>query len=166
MVEGASTNVGDRVIYKGRELIVIEGIKGSINMKPVTRDFSGLKALADVLTKTHLAASLTKLSLAENQLDEQGTKIICEALSTNQRLCVLNLNGTRFGGEGFQQLGNIGGRAGAQHVADMLSKNRSLTRLHAGFNNLGDEGEELLRQAVARKGGAFELTLERAEEEY
>ena len=53
---------------------------------------------------------LTKMSLAENKLGEEGIKAICEALKQNKTLKEFDLSGYN----------NIGGEAGAKHVADML----------------------------------------------
>ena len=66
--------------------------------------------------------ALTKLSLAENQLEEKGTEAICEALKQNNTLKELDLSG-------FPLSSNIGGAAGAKHVADMLGVNGSLTKI-------------------------------------
>ena len=79
----------------------------------------GIKAIADAL---HVNASLTKISLAKNQLGEEGTKGICEALKANVTLVELDLSDEYW-------LGNIGGPAGAMHVADMLRVNASLTKI-------------------------------------
>ena len=66
-------------------------------------------------------ASVTKISLTRNEIDEEGTKVICESLKANQTLKELDLSGTAFGES------NIGGPAGAKHVADMLRANASVT---------------------------------------
>ena len=44
-------NVGDKVTYQGREMIVSKGKDrdGKIKMRPVTCDLSGVKAIADAL---------------------------------------------------------------------------------------------------------------------
>ena len=62
---------------------------------------------------------LTKMSLAKNVLGEEGTKAICEALEQNKTLKELDLSGSD----------NIGGAAGAKHVAKMLGVNGSLTKM-------------------------------------
>jgi hypothetical protein len=68
--------------------------------------------------------ALTKLSLAHNNLEEEGIFAICEALEQNTTLKELNISGGRHGN-------NIGGSAGAKHVAKMVGINGSLTRVHA-----------------------------------
>ena len=80
----------------------------------------GITAIANAL-KVH--ASVTKISLAANQLGEEGTKVICAALKANETLKELDLSGDADAGS------NIGESAGAKHVADMLSANASLTSL-------------------------------------
>ena len=59
-------------------------------------------------------AELTKLSLARNKLGEAGTKSICDALKDNKTLKELDLSGGTLEGS------NIGGTAGAKHVAELL----------------------------------------------
>jgi Ran GTPase-activating protein (RanGAP) involved in mRNA processing and transport len=74
--------------------------------------------------------ALTKLSLAWNKLEEEGTKAICEALKQNKTLKELDLSGHN----------NIGREVGAKHVADMLGVNGALTSVELRGNELGDEG--------------------------
>ena len=75
----------------------------------------GITAIADAL---RVNGSLTKMSLAENKLKTEGTKAICEALEQNKTLKELDISGS-----------NIGGKAGAKHVAKMLGVNGSLTKM-------------------------------------
>jgi Ran GTPase-activating protein (RanGAP) involved in mRNA processing and transport len=72
--------------------------------------------------------ALTKLSLANNQLEEEGTKAICEALEQNTSLKELDISG------GYK--GSIGGSAGAKHVAKMLGVNGGLTSINLSGNRL------------------------------
>ena len=69
--------------------------------------------------------SLTKISLAVNRLGEDGTKAICEALKGNTTLKELDMSGYPHP----SAPSNIGGPAGAKHVADMLIVNSALTSL-------------------------------------
>jgi hypothetical protein len=68
--------------------------------------------------------ALTKLSLASNNLMEEGTKAICEALEQNRTLKELDISGGEYHD-------NIGGSAGAKHVAKMLGVNGALTQVLA-----------------------------------
>ncbi len=68
---------------------------------------------------------LTKLSLADNNLQEEGIFAICEALEQNTTLKELNISGGRYDGN------NIGGSAGAKHVAKMVGVNGALTQVLA-----------------------------------
>ena len=72
------------------------------------------------------------MSLADNELGEEGTKTICEALEQNKTLKELDISGNRHG--------NIGGSAGAKHVAKMLGVNGGLAELSIYGNRVGDEG--------------------------
>ena len=96
-----------------------------IHRDQTTADFSGqgLKPpdailLASDLSQAGVTGSLTKMSLAENKLKEEGTKAICEALEQNKTLKELDISGS-----------NIRGLAGAKHVAKMLGVNGSLTKI-------------------------------------
>ena len=48
--------------------------------------------------------------------------------------------------------------SGVKALADALSVNTSVSRLDARYNDLGDEGEAILREVVKEKPG-FELLL-------
>ena len=78
----------------------------------------GAKYIAEMLS---VNASVTKLSLANNDLKEEGTKAVCEALHGNKTLKELDLRG------GAPEYNNIGEAAGAKHVAHMLGVNASIT---------------------------------------
>ena len=90
----------------------------------------GAMLLACVLP---VMSSLTKLSLARNELGEEGTKAICEALEQNKTLKELDISGL-FGNS------NIGGPAGVKHVAKMLGVNGVLTKCKLRDNQLGVTG--------------------------
>ena len=93
------------------------------NLTNYSRDMTGITELAAALG---VNGALTKLSLAKNKLGEEGTKFLCDALVGNNTLKELDLSGhTWFGGTGS----NIGGTAGAKHVANMLLANGSLTKM-------------------------------------
>ena len=77
-----------------------------------------IKALAVALG---VNASVAKLSLANNKLEEEGTKAVCEALHGNKTVKELDLSG------GYPDYNNIGKAAGAKHVAHMLGVNASIT---------------------------------------
>ena len=80
----------------------------------------GITAIADAL---RVNGGLTMLALARNMLGEEGTKAICEALEQNKTLKELDLSGV------YASFDNIGGAAGAKHVAKMLGVNGTLTKM-------------------------------------
>jgi hypothetical protein len=98
----------------------------------------GSKSVAAMVAVT---GALTKLSLAQNKLEEAGTKAICEALEQNTTLKELDINGD-------WQCSNTGGSAGAKHVAKMVRVNGALTSVKLGGNKLGDEGWGAIFAAV------------------
>ena len=75
--------------------------------------------MADAL---RVNASVTKLSLACNKLEEEGTKAVCDAVKDNKTLRELDLSGNPWGS-------NIGGAAGVEHVANMLRLIASITQV-------------------------------------
>jgi len=108
---------------------VCEAIQSNKETKLASLDFGnngihpvGANAVAAMVAVT---GGLTKLSLAENNLGEEGTKAICEALEKNETLKELDLRG------GYPSFNNIGGAAGVKHVAKMLGVNGALTQVIA-----------------------------------
>jgi len=88
----------------------------------------GITAIADAL---RVNGGLTKVSLAENRLGEEGTKAICDALEQNKTLKELDISGELVGKS------NIGGTAGCKHVAKMLGVNGALKVLILSSNQIG-----------------------------
>jgi hypothetical protein len=86
----------------------------------------GITAIAGAL---RVNGGLTKISLARNELGEEGTKAICEALEQNKTLKKLDISGNMF-------VSNIGGSAGGKHVAKMLGVNSGLTSIDLSGNQL------------------------------
>jgi hypothetical protein len=80
--------------------------------------WTGPEGAALIANLVPVMGALTMLSLAQNMLEEDGTKAICEALEQNTTLKELDLRGS-----------NIGGSAGAKHVAKMVGVNSALTEV-------------------------------------
>jgi hypothetical protein len=80
--------------------------------------WTGPEGAALIAYLVPVMGALTMLSLAQNMLEEDGTKAICEALEQNTTLKELDLRGS-----------NIGGSAGAKHVAKMVGVNGALTEV-------------------------------------
>jgi Ran GTPase-activating protein (RanGAP) involved in mRNA processing and transport len=110
---------------------VCEAIQSNKETKLASLNFSynsigpvGANAVAAMVAVT---GALTKLSLAKNELGEEGIKAICEALEQNKSLKELDISGDKFG----YKCSTIGGSAGAKRVAKMLGVNGSLTQVLA-----------------------------------
>ncbi|KOO24107.1 hypothetical protein Ctob_001633, partial [Chrysochromulina tobinii] len=97
---------------------------------------------------------LTKISLAFNELGEEGTKAICEALKQNKQNKILK----ELDLSGFMKT-NIGGAAGAMHVADMLGVNGGLTKVSLALNELGEEGTKAICEALEQNKTLKELEI-------
>jgi hypothetical protein len=100
--------------------------------------------LASDLSQAIVTGALTMLSLTKNRLGEEGTKAICEALEQNTTLKELDISG------GYD--GNIGGSAGAKHVAKMLGVNSALTVTSLLGNDLDAESAKMLAEVAKQKG--------------
>ena len=74
---------------------------------------------------------------------------------SNNRLC--GVWEEYVGGSEYQQKGTYNAE-GITVLANALRVNASVSRLDARYNNLGDEGEAILREVVKEKPG-FELLL-------
>ena len=95
--------------------------------------------LASDLTQAVVTGGLTKLSLAENELGEEGTKAICEALEQDKTLEELDIS-------------NIGVTAVAKHVAKILGVNGALTVTNLLGNRLDLKSAKLLAEVAKQKG--------------
>ena len=109
----------------------------------------GVASAIVIASLISVSGSLTKMSLAENKLEEEGTKAICEALEQNKTLKELDISG------GYHSGSNIGGLAGAKHVAKMLGVNGGLTSIDVRQNYIAGDGAVQLAAAVlvAANGG-------------
>ena len=101
--------------------------------------------LASDLSQAVVTGGLTKLSLAKNKLGEEGTKFLCDALVGNNTLKELDLSGDTSLRD---TVSNIGGTAGAKHVANMLLVNGALTRVNVRHNSIAGDGAARLAAAV------------------
>jgi len=113
----------------------------------------GINAIADAL---RVDGGLTKMSLAANKLEEEGAKAICEALEQNKTLKELDISGV----DDPYCPSNIGGSAGAKHVAKMLGVNGGLTSINMSGNNLTDSGRDMtgIKELAAALGVNGALT--------
>jgi hypothetical protein len=95
-----------------------------------------------------VCASVTKILVRSNKLGDEGTIILCDALrqSTVSKVHELDLSGNSIGPDG------------AKAIAALCADMASITSLSLGDNNLGAEGEALVRKAVEGRSG-FELKL-------
>ena len=125
-------------------------VSASLTSLDLERNYIGPKGARALGEALKVNCSLTKLSLAQNNLEEDGTRSICEALKGNTTLMELDLRGGTF-----TTGTNIGGPAGAAHVADMLGVNGHLARVDVSCNCLDRGGLEvrLLRYAVKGREG-------------
>ena len=102
---------------KGTEL---DGWGRQLESLDLSRQGLGVASAIVIASLIGVNGGLAKMSLFCNKLGEEGTKAICKALEQNTTLMELNISGDYHGS-------NIGGSAGAKHVAKMLGVNGGLT---------------------------------------
>jgi len=141
-VEGESKEVGAKVIYQGREMVVSVGVDKDGDLK--LEDPTGVIAIAKALEVNRV---LTTLDLVNNQIREQGAAAIAEALRGNGVLTELDLADNDIGDKG------------ATALASALEVNGVLTTLDLRLNyNIGDEGKKAIQDAVSGREG-FKLMM-------
>ena len=86
--------------------------------------------------------ALTSVNLLENDIGDEGTAALSEALKSNNTLETLELQCV----QSYQI-----GVAGAQSLADMLQVNRALKSVDLRYNSIPDEATQQLRAAAAGK---------------
>ena len=91
--------------------------------------------------------TLTSLNLAGNQIGDEGAKALAEALTQNRTLTSLSLGANNIGAEGVKAL------------ADALKQNRTLTNLDLGANNIGAEGAKEMAGALQQNRTLTSLDL-------
>ena len=144
--------VGGNYLRDEGTIILCDAMRGStvskvqelgLNSNGIGPD--GAKAVAALCAAM---ASLTKVLVGGNELGDEGTIILCDALreSTATKVQELDLSLNRIGPEG------------AKAVAAMAAVVASLTRLDIDYNSLGEEGRAVLRKTVEVRSG-FELKL-------
>ena len=124
-------------------VLPIKKLKGTEPVKTLdlSGEYLGVASAVVIASLISVNGALTKLSLARNRLGDKGIKAICEALEQNTTLKELDISGGRYDI-------NIGGSAGAKHVAKMVGVNGGLTALDLSFNDLKDEGVSAVCEAI------------------
>jgi len=112
-VEGESKEVGDKVIYEGREMIVSKGVDSDGDLKLIDAVQSGALAIAKALEVNEV---LTHLITRNNNIRDEGAKALAAALRVNEVLTNLELMGNNVGDEGATAL------ASALRVNGVLNK--------------------------------------------
>jgi hypothetical protein len=121
-------------------------------------NIGGTAGVKHVTKMLGVNGGLTKISLARNHLEEEGTKAICEALEQNTTLKELDISGGTYDGDMVPE-GNIGGSAGAKHVAKMLGVNGSLTKINVSWNSFGPKGAKVFADALRVNGALTSVEL-------
>ena len=133
----------------------VKKLKGTDTVETLDLSGKNLGVASAVVIASLISVNggLTKISLAKNELGKEGTKAICEALEQNKTLKELDISGDSYGRS------NIGGTAGAKHVAKMLGVNGALTKLWLADNNLQEEGIFAICEALEQNTTLKELNI-------
>ena len=109
-VEGESKEVGAKVIYQGREMVVSKGVDSDGDLKLVDAVQTGVLAIAKAL---EVNGVLKTLVLYGNNIRAEGAAAIAEALRGNGVLTELNLQYNKMGDEGKKAIrAAVSGREG------------------------------------------------------
>ena len=130
----------------------VKKLKGTdpVEMLDLSGKNLGVASAVVIASLISVNGGLTKISLAQNKLGEEGTKAICEALEQNKTLKELDISNPMY--VIFSTNSNIGGTAGAKHVAKMLGVNGSLTVANLLGNQLDAESAKMLAEVAKQKG--------------
>ena len=124
-VEGESKEVGAKVVYQGREMVVIKCVDyAHFDNELKLSDVTYIPAIADALKVNWV---LTDLDLSDNKISDVGAAAIAEALRGNGVLKRLDISDN--------DIGPTGGVA----IAEALRGNGVLTSLDVGSNGLTEE---------------------------
>ncbi|CAF1458530.1 unnamed protein product [Adineta steineri] len=127
-----------------------------------------------VVKEAIIKKQCTKLYLTDNPITAKGAFILASGLKNNSTLQSLNLSDTRIGDSGIQCIAdalstnnniiraliitNIGlTDKGAEDLAVMLKRNKTLIYLSLSANELGDEGIAILSNAVQNHNNTLEF---------
>jgi NLR family CARD domain-containing protein 3 len=77
-VQGSSFNVGDKVVYEGKEMVVSKAKDndGDIKMSTIP-DLAGIKSIADAI---RVSPSVTSVDLSWNELGAEGAELLAPAI--------------------------------------------------------------------------------------
>jgi Ran GTPase-activating protein (RanGAP) involved in mRNA processing and transport len=103
----------------------------------------GVEGIMVVAGLIPVMSSLTRVSLANTKLGEEGTKVICDALKDNTTVKELDLSGDA----------NFGGLGGSKHVVDLLKSNGVLlTECNVRGNKFDIKSAKILAKISTEKG--------------
>lgn len=104
---------------------------------------SGASLLAEILS---IKNRLTVLSLSYNEISDEGALALATALS-NETNSLLELY------LGFNEITDVG----AEYLAQMLTKNKSITHLHLFGNRITDSGLRTLADAIEKHNSTIQV---------
>ncbi|XP_015269046.1 PREDICTED: protein NLRC3 [Gekko japonicus] len=118
---------------------------------------------------------IQKISLAENQISNKGTKALARSLMVNRSLLALDLRSNSIGPHGAKALAdslkinqcllslnlqnNVIKEDGTKSLAEALVSNHTLRTLHLQKNGVGPQGSKKLAEALKKNWGLKELIL-------
>ena len=104
-------------------------------LKNININYDIVTAIAAIL-QINLPIRLKSLELTENNINNDGLKILMKALKINKTLTLLDLDNNNIGDEG------------AKVLAETLKQNSTLENLYINRNNISDEGAIALAIAL------------------
>ncbi|XP_049636905.1 ribonuclease inhibitor-like [Suncus etruscus] len=105
-----------------------------------------IRGLGDICRVLETKKSLKELSLVDNELEDEGAKLLCEhLLAPNCQLQSLQVNRCYFT------------EACCQHFSQVLAQSQHLLELQISDNNLGDAGVKQLCQALSQPNSKLQI---------
>ena len=160
-VQGASLNVGDKVIYEGSEMIVSQGTDsyGHIKIRPVDW-LLGIHAIAKAL---RVNGSLTCVDVHHNNIVGDGASQLSAAVLGNTKIKVFNkVPVEKMRADSYTEL-NLSqkgmGVVGGMVVAGLLPVMGSLKSMNLFDNRIGPEGANAIAEALKVNGSVRHLVL-------
>ena len=130
-------------ICRGLVQIIALGQIKKLDLKDCTLKDEGLS----ILHKALATSSLTEIDLTNNEIGDEGVKLLADILRRNPNITTLNLSLNNIGDEGLSTL------------AEVLATNSPLQNLNLSFNEITEV--EALTPAIAANKNLVRLSLSR-----
>ncbi|CAF0982647.1 unnamed protein product [Adineta ricciae] len=177
-IEGANESLYDRLnIIKQEDYAYLEITQRSDNSSILNLDRWILideDMRANIYQLWNMDDLYTGLVLDHNHITPSGSLLLAEILSVKSRLTLLSLSYNNISDEGVHALAKTLSNersslselylgcngitdVGANHIAQMLTKNKSITHLYLFGNRITDSGLQILAEAIEKYNSTIQV---------